>query len=214
MENQLAIIIEGQVDFEETMVVGFDLQSTISQNVQDNLFDMLYGLTYPNLIKYFGVNSSVQDLNLEYVILSLVSGVSITITPINIANAISCGDEGVVLDMLVWKSYQSPHLIFDDLSDLSKVSNLNSKALVWYHLLISNFLPKKKDMTSLDINEQSFLLLLNLDLKINLPRVMFDFLKMNRTSFKKGKSCPIPYGRVLSELFIQQGVEITMTEVK
>lgn len=45
MENQLAVIIEGQVDFEEMIALGFDLQSTVSHNCWDNLFDMINGPT-------------------------------------------------------------------------------------------------------------------------------------------------------------------------
>lgn len=85
--------------------------------------------------------------------------------------------------------------------------------LVWYHMSISNFLPKNKDLTSLDIDEKSLLLLLNSELKINLSQVMFEYLKMTLTSFKEGKSSFIPYGKVLPEIFIQQGVEITMIEI-
>lgn len=153
MENQLVVNIEGQVDFEEMMALGFDLQSTVSENAWVDFFDMLNGPTDPNLIKYFWVNASIQKINLEFVILFVVSGDPITITPTTIANAINYGEDVVVLNMLVWESYLSPHLIFEDLSDLSKVYNLNSMALIWYHLLISNFLPKNKDLTSLDINE-------------------------------------------------------------
>lgn len=153
-------------------------------------------------------------MHLEYVILSEVFGVHIIITPISISNATNCEEEGTFMDMLFWDSYLPSHIIFEDLSDLSKVSNINSTELVWYHLLISNFLPKNKDPTSLDIDEKYFLLLLNSDLKIDLPQVMFEYLKITLTSFKEGKSSFIPYGRVFCELFIQQGVKITMTEVK
>lgn len=132
MENQFVVIIEGLVDFEEMMAHGFDLESTVTQNGWDNFFDILYCPTYPKLIKEFQINASIWELNLEYGILSIVSGISITITPTFIANAINCEDEGVVLDMFIQESYLSPHLIFDDLSDLSKVSNLNSKTLVQY----------------------------------------------------------------------------------
>lgn len=160
--------------FEEMMALGFDLQNTVSQNGWDDFFDMLYVPTYPNLIKNFWVNASIQDLNLEFSILSVVFSVPITITSTVIANTINCEDEGVVLGMIFWESYLSLQLIFDYLSDLSKVSSLNSKILVWYHLLISNFLPKNKDLTSLDIDEQYFMLLLKLDMKIKLPQVMFN----------------------------------------
>lgn len=64
------------------------------------------------------------------------------------------------------------------------------------------------------IDEKAFLLFLNLDLNINLPQVMFEYLKITLTSSKEGKSSFIPYGRVLFELFIQQGDEIIMAEVK
>ncbi|KAI5447676.1 hypothetical protein KIW84_015218 [Lathyrus oleraceus] len=186
---------------------------TVSQNGWDDFFDMLYGFTYPNMIKELWVNTSIHELNLDCAILSVVSGVPITITPTTVANAINYEDEGVVLDILFSKSCLSPHIIFDDLSDLSKLPSLNSKALVWYYLLISNCLPKNKDLNSLDIDENYFLLLINSYLKINLPQVMFDYLKMTLTSFHKGNSCFIPYGRVLFELLIQQVVEKTMIEI-
>lgn len=93
---------------------------------------MLYGPTYPNLVKEFWINAFIQELNLEYVIIYVISSIPITITPTSIVNAINCEDIGVVLDMLFWESYLLPCLIFGDLSNLSKVSNINSKALVWF----------------------------------------------------------------------------------
>ena len=75
------------------MALGFGLKRTVFQNGGDNFFYMLYGPTYPNLIKDFWVNASIQDLNLESVILSVVSGVPITIIHTSIANARNCEDE-------------------------------------------------------------------------------------------------------------------------
>lgn len=72
---------------------------------------------------------------------------------------------------------------------------------------------KNKYLDSLNIDEKTFLLLLNSDLEINLPHGMFQYLKMSLISFHEGKSRFIPYGRVLLELFIQQGEEKTMIEV-
>ncbi|KAI5412394.1 hypothetical protein KIW84_057168 [Lathyrus oleraceus] len=80
-QDELNVIIEGLVDSEEMIALGFDLQRTVSQSGWDDLFDMFYGLSYLNMIKYFWVNTSIQDLNLESVIVSAVSGVPITITP-------------------------------------------------------------------------------------------------------------------------------------
>lgn len=91
---------------------------------------MVYGPCYPNLVKDFWVNAYIQDLHLKYAILSKVFGALITITPTYIANSINCEEEGVVMDILLWDSYLPCRLIFEDLSDLSKVSNLNSRALV------------------------------------------------------------------------------------
>ncbi|KAI5442948.1 hypothetical protein KIW84_011835 [Lathyrus oleraceus] len=126
------------------------------EEYKDNFFSMLYGPCYPNLVNEFWVNAFIQDLHLEYAILSEVSGVPITPTPTSIVNLINYEEEGLVLNMHFLDSYLPFHLIFEDLSDISKVSNLNSKELVWYHMLISNFLPKNKDMTSLDIDGKSF----------------------------------------------------------
>lgn len=102
------------------------------------------------------MNAYVQELNLEHVILFVVSGVHITITSTSIANAINCEDESVIPYMLFWEYSLPPHLIFDNLSDLFKVYNLNSKALVWYQVLISNLMPNNKDLDSLDIDEKAF----------------------------------------------------------
>ena len=88
---------------------------------------MLYGPTYPNLIKEFWENARIQELNPEYAIISIVYDVPIIITPTSITNAILCEDEGVVLDMMFLESSLFSHLIFDNLSNLSKVSNLNSR---------------------------------------------------------------------------------------
>lgn len=74
-------------------------------------------------------------------------------------------------------------------------------------------MPKNKNLESLDIYEKDFLLILKSYLDINLPHVMFEYLKMTLISFHNGKSYFIPYGRVLLEIFTQQGVEKTMIEV-
>lgn len=154
MENQLIVTIEELVDFEEMMAQGFDLQSVVSQNGWDDFFDMLYGLTYPYLIKEFWVNAFVQELNLECVTFSFVFVVPITITPTSTTNAIKCEDEGLTPNMLFWDSSFPHPLIFDNMFDLSKVSNINSMASVWYQILISNFLPKNKNLDYLDIGEK------------------------------------------------------------
>lgn len=213
MENQLVVIIEGLTDFDEMIAHGFDLQRHVSQNGWDNFFDMLYSPTYHNMIKEYWVNAVAQELNLECVIMYVVSGVTITINPTSIVNAINCKDECVTPDILFLESSLPPHLIFDNLSGLLKVFNLNSMSSVWFKILILNFLPKNKNIDNLDIDEKDFLLLLNSYLKTNLPRVLFGYLKITLISFHKGKSLSIPYGQVLLELFIQQGVEKTTVEV-
>lgn len=176
---------------------GFDLQSVVSRNGGDDFFYMLSGPTYPNLVKELWVNAFVQELHLEVVIIFVVSSIPITITSTSIVNATNCKDEGVTLDMLFWELSFPLHLIFYNLYDLSKVSNFNSVASVWYQILISNFLPNNKNLNSLDIDEKDFLLLLNSDLKINLPHVMFEYMKMTLVYFHKGKSYFIPSGRIM-----------------
>lgn len=114
--------------------------------------------------------------------------------------------------MLFWEPSFPLHLIFNNPSNQSKVSNLSSMESVQYQILISNFLSKNKNLDSLDIDEKTFLLLLNSYLKINLPHVMFEYLKMTLISFYEGNSCFIRYGHVLSELFIQQVVQKIMVE--
>ena len=89
------------------------------------------------------------------------------------------------------------------------VSNLRPDAVAWNQILNSNLLPKDKDLELVDPIEKDLLLLLNSDLKIDLPQVMFDYLMRTLSSFHKGKIFFIPYGRVISELLVQQGVIIS-----
>lgn len=86
--------------------------------------------------------------------------------------------------------------------NLSKVSNINSTTLVWHQILTSNFLPRNKNLDFVGSDVKTLILLLNSDLQINLPQVMFNYLKMTLMSFHEGMSFFIPYGRVMSELFI------------
>lgn len=105
---------------------------------------------------------------------------------------------------MFWEHYFSFSTIFDDFSDLSKAYNLKPLALFWYQILASNPLQKNKNIDSLDINGRAFLLLLvNSDVKINLPYVMVEYLKKTLLFFHEGNSSFIPYGRVLSKLFMQ-----------
>ena len=92
--NQLVVINEMFVDFEELLKLGFNFWKTVSEQGWNGYFDMLCGFTYPNLVKEFWVNASIVELNLEYAILSRISDVSITITFKLIANVINCKEIG------------------------------------------------------------------------------------------------------------------------
>ena len=77
------------------------------------------------------------------------------------------------------------------------VSNLRPDAVVWNQILNSNLLLKEKDLDLLDPIEKDLLLLLNSGLQIDLPQVIFDYLKRTISSFHKGKTFFIPYGRFI-----------------
>ena len=107
---------------------------------------------------------------------------------------INCEEIGEILGTLVWDYYLLTWRIFVDPSKTSEVSNLLPEAVVWCQILNSNLLPKDRDLDLVDSIEQDLLLLLNSDLKIDLPQVMFDHLKKSLSSFQEGKTFFIPYG--------------------
>ena len=201
--NQLVIINEKLVDFDELLKIGFNLWKTVSEQGWSGYFEMLSGFTYPSLVKEFWINASIVELNSECAILSRVTNISITVTSKAIANVIICGEIGEIPGTLVWDYYLPTWHIFVDPSKTSEVSNLLPEAVVWCQLLNSNLLPKDKDLDLVDPIEQDLLLFLNSDLKIDLPQVMFDHLKRTLSSFQKGRIFSIPFGRVILELLVQ-----------
>ena len=191
--NQLVIINEKLVDFDELLKIGFNFWKTVSEQGWNGYFEMLCGFTYPSLVKEFWINAYIVELNSECAILSKVSGVSITITYKSIANVINCEQIGEIPGTLVWEYCLPTWRTFVDPSNISMVSNLRPDAIVWNHILNSNLLPKDKDLDLVDPIEK-YLLLLNSDLHIDLPQVMFDYLKETLSSFHKGKIFFIPFG--------------------
>ena len=116
--NQLVVINEKFVDFEELFKLGFNFWKTVSEKGWNGYFDMTCGFNYRNLVKEFWVNASIVELNHEYVILSKVSGVSITVTSKTIANVINCEEIGEISGTLVWEYYLPTWHTFVDPSKL------------------------------------------------------------------------------------------------
>ena len=192
--NQLVIINEKFVNFDELLKIGFNLQKTVSNKDLIGYFEMLCGFTYPSLVKEFWINASIIELNSECAIISRVTCISITVTSKVIANVINCEEIGHIPGTLVWDYYLPTWRIFVDPFKTSEVSNIPPEAVVWCQILNSNLLPKDKDLDQVDSIEQDLLLLLNSDLKIDLPQVMFDHMKKSLSSFQEGKTFSIPYG--------------------
>ena len=192
--NQLVIINEKLVDFDELLKIDFNLWKTVSEQGWSGYFEMLSGFTYPSHVKEFWINASIVELNSECAILSRVTGISITVTSKVIANVINCEEIGEIPRTLVWDYYLPTWHIFVDPSKTSEVSNLLPEAVVWCQLMNSNLLLKDKDLDLVDPIEQDLLILLNSDLKIDLPQVMFDHPKKSLSLFQEGKTFFIPYG--------------------
>ena len=92
---------------------------------------------------------------------------------------------GEIPRTLVWKHYLPTWRVFVDPSNTSVVSNLRPYTIVWNQILNTNLLPKDKDLDLVGPIEKDLLLLLNSDLQIDLPQVMFDYLKRTFSSFHK-----------------------------
>ena len=99
--NQLVVINEKFVDFDELLKLGFNFWKTVFEQGWNEYFEMLCGFTYPSLVKEFWINASIVELNSECAILSKVTGVSITVTSKVISNVINCEEIGEILGTLV-----------------------------------------------------------------------------------------------------------------
>ena len=76
----------------------------------------------------------------------------------------------------------------------------------WFKLTVSNFLPRGENQDILRYDDQAFIYLLMNDIRVNLPQSIFNCLWKSISESRNRIKSYIPYGRVLSEIFFQEGI--------
>jgi hypothetical protein len=208
--NNLTIIIEKTIDLKKLQAQGFDLLKSITVQGWQKYFALLNGPVYPQLVKELWDNAHIeQNKSNTGVIKTTVIGCQITITPLLIAQVIGCDEEGIDIEKYKYNSPLTSSVnkqLYDFSDNKAETSSLKPIINLWYKILASNLMPKPEH-TRLALNiDKHFLYFLKLRVKINLPITIFNYMKSCIEMSQIGKSGFIPYGRVISELLIHQGI--------
>lgn len=99
-----------------------------------------------------------------------------------------------------------PYKILDTKNDLASVSFLLPKEKIGHQLLVSNFRPREDAFETLTYVDKHLIFFILSRTRIKHPLTIFKFLRKNIIASQEGVSSLIPFGRVLSELFLQQGI--------
>jgi hypothetical protein len=95
-KRKLKIINEYYVDFDMLDDLGIPLRNEVKTQGWENYFKRMSGPIYPNLLKEFWVNATVDRISVNgYIIRSVVRYNLVDITPFIIARAIGCAEVGV-----------------------------------------------------------------------------------------------------------------------
>lgn len=126
-----------------------------------------------------------------------------------IAKIIQCKENGVCMDMY---SRTSPFIdnippkILTNLYNLASVSSLLPEEKIWHQLVVSNIQPREKDLDTLTYEDKLFILFFLSRIKVNLPLTIFNFTNKIIIFSHDIMYFIIPIRRVLSELFVQEGI--------
>lgn len=140
---------------------------------------------------------------------SLILGFPITITSSLIAKEIKCEDNGIyVYQYRRSKTFvtKTLELLYANFNNLASAYTLTHLAKFWHKLLVENFIPREKDLYWLTLDDNQFLCFLLMKFKVSLPLTFFNLMESKIRTSSEEISCFIPYGRVFSELFYQEGI--------
>lgn len=140
---------------------------------------------------------------------SNVFSIPITITLALVAKTIKCKKTSVYMDM-----YNRISPFLEDISmkmlaisnNLASVSSLLPKEKIWHQRLVSNIQPREQDLETLTYDDKHLIFFILSRIKVNLPITILNFMKKKIISSHEGIPFLIPFGRVLSELFHQEGI--------
>lgn len=138
----------------------------------------------------------------------VVLNTPITITPSVIIDIIKCEEDGVDIECYETNLTFHKDILFiaKSIGNPSKVSNLTHATSLWYQLIITNFLPRDQNSPFLSMDDKHLIYFIISRVKVNLHLTIFNCMKEKIMTSREVEFSFIPFGRVLSEMFVQKGI--------
>jgi hypothetical protein len=206
--NDIKALIRGEFRLsEDELVRHFITIETLFVNQELDFYfeEVLEGAIYPNMVAEFWMNASLRiDPEGRTTIDSEIRHARLSITPTTIANLIRCNNSGETFDDNSFS--MTTHLMLRTLMDNDRFS---AKVIrIWHQMLVGNFQPRRIDENNIMVEDLEFILCGLRGRKINIPLMIFKGL-VKAVSIgvdRRGSVTCLPYGRLLSYIFLKKGV--------
>ena len=217
----LQVLKELRIDFTNIAQNGMDLREEMVAQGWENYFARLHGPVYEPLIKEFWRHAESDD---HYVV-SHVLGRRIVITEKSIAELLGLGH---LQGLRVHRKEKDMHAgainflhkeLYSDYSPEKqkkyKVKTLLPKLRAWHRIILGCLNPRPPTNSADYINttQKYMLYCLKKNKKLCLPFIIFQYLKKSITNTRttatgESKNIPryIPFGRILSDILIENGL--------
>src|SRR3954462_4868934 len=192
---------------EEELEDNFISLNTLFANQELDFYygDILEGSVYPNMLADFWRFASLRiDPEGRTTIVSEVRHAHIRITPSTISNLMRCNNSGETFDDNSFN--MTTHLLLRTLMDNDPYS---AKVIrVWHQLLVGNFHPRNHDQNNIMVEDLEFILCALHGKNINFPLMIFKGLveAVSMAIARQGVVTCLPYGRLLSYIFLKNGI--------
>lgn len=216
--NDLMVLYETIVDFNNLKENGFDFFETLELQGWKTFFERLTGPVYPVLVKQFWMHATAG----KKTITSYVMNWKIVITEKSIAYLISHGGKGkrthsakinvrreVVMAPVIFKEGTN---FEDDKGPSAK--DLTRNLRVWFKIILCciHHRPSTNNSDYINTRQKFMIFCLEKGVKLGLPSILFKFLRdsiresITSGSSKKTKRKFIPNGRLIFDILVENGL--------
>lgn len=231
--NRLDVQIESPVDFDSLERNGVDIKGYFAAQQMDDFFKMLNRHSYMNLLKDFWIKAEVFDrkdaeeeearllkenprlkgksraeMGLKpfrgIEIKSAVMGMEVTITEETIAKACRCSNSGMFQWDAVKGKWEDKNIgVLFNGKPKAKTTEMSSVHRILLKILSECIFQKGGGSDQLSLDHKVVLYFLASFEKINLPKYILYHMCWAIRESQKNERRQIPYGRLLSEIFVQ-----------
>lgn len=176
--NELEVLYELIVDFDNIKENMFDLTKWLKSQGYEEFFNFLKEPVYPALFKQFGIHVVASKLQIT----SYILGHKISISEKSIEKLINHDGSGKrCFNMLVKRAKldEIAAVIFQNGKNSLNAKNLHNHLKVWFKILLVcvHHRPSTNSFDYINTNKKYILLYLSSGTKMNLPSIMFNYLR-------------------------------------